>query len=148
MSIVRLNYAVDLRYGVLADIAAQILAGVPVDVTTAAVNVVWQGYANEVALRSLRHASRDVFVVNLTGPETTSVRRLASDLAAALDQPVSCSGEEAPTALLSDASHCHGLFGYPDVPLATLVRWQADWISSGLPVTNKPTKFAVRDGTF
>lgn len=148
VSVIRLNYAVDLRYGVIVDIAARILADEPVDVTTGAVNVVWQGYANEVALRTFNHASSDVFTVNLTGPETVSVRRLAADLAAALDRPVTYTGQEASTALLNDASRCHGLFGYPDVSLSTLVRWQAEWLKAGLPVSDKPTKFAVRDGKF
>ncbi|GAA3108105.1 nucleoside-diphosphate-sugar epimerase [Kribbella aluminosa] len=148
VSVLRLNYAVDLRYGVLADLATQIVAGAPVDVTTGAVNVVWQGYANEVALRSLGHASSDVFTLNVTGPELASVRRLAGDLASALGRPVSFTGQEAQTALLNDASRCHGLFGYPDVSLATLVDWQAEWVAAGLPMVDKPTKFAVRDGKF
>ncbi|MEZ7126695.1 NAD-dependent epimerase/dehydratase family protein [Nonomuraea sp. AD125B] len=149
VSILRLNYAVDLRYGVLADLAVTVAAGEPVDVTTGHVNVVWQGYANEVALRSLRHArAPEPFTINLTGPETASVRRTATRLAAALGTKASFAGGESGTALLSDASVCHGLFGYPDVPLDTLIGWQAGWLSRGLPLSGKPTKFAVRDGRF
>lgn len=145
---IRLNYAVDLRYGVLFDVAAPILAGEPVDLTTGHVNVVWQGYANEVALRALGHASAPATAINLTGPETASVRRLAEQLAAGLGRDVTFTGEPSPTALLNDATRCHQLFGYPQVPLRTLVDWQASWLAAGLPTSGKPTKFAVRDGKF
>lgn len=149
VSILRLNYAVDLRYGVLADIGQTVLAGDPVDVTTGHVNVVWQRYANEVALRSLSHATAtDAFVLNLTGPETASVRRVAHAFAERFGTEAAVTGTEAPTALLNDATRCHRLFGYPDVPIGVLVDWQADWLSRGLPTTGKPTKFAVRDGRF
>ncbi|WDZ83872.1 NAD-dependent epimerase/dehydratase family protein [Micromonospora cathayae] len=148
VAVLRLNYAVDLRYGVLADIGQAVLAGEPVDVTTGHVNVVWQGYANEVALRSLRHASPDVFVLNLTGPETASVRRIAARMGERLGRPVSYVGTEASTALLNDATRCHALFGYPDVPLGTLIDWQADSLAAGLPTSGKPTRFTVRDGRF
>ncbi|MFI9631022.1 NAD-dependent epimerase/dehydratase family protein [Streptomyces sp. NPDC052042] len=146
---IRLNYAVDLRYGVLADIAHRVQAGKPVDVTTGHANIVWQGYANEVALRSLLHATNEQpFTLNLTGPETASVRRIAHWFGQEFDQQPIIKGEEAPTALLSDASHCHALFGYPDTPLRTLIEWQADWLRRGLPLSGKPTKFQVRDGRF
>lgn len=146
---IRLNYAVDLRYGVLADIAYRVQAGEPVDVTTGHANVVWQGYANEVALRSLLHATDgEAFTLNLTGPETASVRRIAQWFGDEFDKAPVLAGQEAPTALLSDASRCHALFGYPDVALRTLVEWQADWLRRGLPLSGKPTKFQVRDGRF
>ena len=148
VALIRLNYAVDLRYGVLADIGQAVLSGAPVDLTTGYVNVVWQGYANEVALRSLGHASTEPFVLNLTGPETAAVRRIAARFGERLGRPVEYSGTEAPTALLNDATRCHRLFGYPDVPLGTLIDWQADWLAAGLPTSGKPTRFAVRDGRF
>ncbi|MGW4233108.1 NAD-dependent epimerase/dehydratase family protein [Streptomyces sp. NPDC004980] len=146
---IRLNYAVDLRYGVLADIAHRVQAGEPVDVTTGHANVVWQGYANEVALRSLLHATAGkAFTLNLTGPETASVRRIAQWFGEEFGKEPVLAGEVAPTALLSDASRCHALFGYPDVTLRTLVEWQADWLRRGLPLSGRPTKFQVRDGRF
>ncbi len=148
VAVLRLNYAVDLRYGVLADIGHAVLAGDPVDVTTGHVNVVWQGYANEVALRALGHARADVFTLNLTGPETAPVRRIAARMGERLGRPVGYTGEEASSALLNDATRCHALFGYPDVALGTLIDWQADWLAAGLPTSGKPTKFAVRDGRF
>ena len=148
VSIVRLNYAVDLRYGVLADIGAAVLAGEPVSVATGNVNVVWQGYANEVVLRSLGHASSEVFTVNLTGPETLSVAKIARRFAAVLGRDVELVDDPAPTALLNDASRSFELFGYPDVAANTLIEWQAEWLRAGLPTSGKPTKWAVRDGKF
>ncbi|MFF2025596.1 NAD-dependent epimerase/dehydratase family protein [Streptomyces sp. NPDC058171] len=149
VALIRLNYAVDLRYGVLADIAVRVRTGAAVDVRTSAVNVVWQGYANEVTLRSLLHATDgEAFTLNLTGPETAPVRRIADWFGAEFDTPAVYEGAESGTALLSDASRCHALFGYPDVPLRTLVGWQAEWLRRGLPLSGKPTKFQVRDGRF
>ncbi|GCD93461.1 hypothetical protein EHYA_01105 [Embleya hyalina] len=148
VALIRLNYAVDLRYGVLADIAAAVYAGEPVDVTTGQANVVWQGYANEVALRSLGHAAAVPFTINLTGPETASVRRLAALFGGEFGREAVMVGVESGSALLSDASRCHELFGYPDVPLRTLVAWQAEWIRRGHPLSGKATKFQVRDGKF
>jgi hypothetical protein len=148
VSVIRLNYAVDLRYGVLYDIASTILDGAPVDLTTGHVNVVWQGYANEVTLRAMNRASSDVFTLNLTGPEILSVERIARRLAAGLRREVTFSGEPSGTALLNDAGACFDLFGYPDVSAGTLIDWQAHWLNAGLPTSGKPTKWAVRDGKF
>lgn len=148
VSLVRLNYAVDLRYGVLYDIAAPILAGEPVDLTTGHVNIVWQGYANEVTLRSMAKANKDVFTLNLTGPEVLSVEKIATRLAEGLGKEVSFTGTAGGPCLLSDATKCFDLFGYPDVTAGQLVDWQADWLNRGLPTSGKPTKFAVRDGKF
>jgi nucleoside-diphosphate-sugar epimerase len=148
VGILRLNYAVEPRYGVVADVFSQVRDGIPVDVTTGYVNVVWQRYANEVALRSLLHASPDQFVLNLTGPEKLSVRELAAAAGKRLGVEPETKGTEAPTALLNDASRCHELFGPPDVGIETLLDWQADWISRGGVLWSKPTKFQVRDGRF
>lgn len=147
-ALIRLNYAVEPRYGVLVDIARMVHVGEPVDVTTGYANVVWQGYANEVVLRSLLHADVPPFVLNLTGPETVSVRAVAQQFARIFGTHVTFTGEEASTALLSNASRCHGLFGYPERPLAELIEITARWISDGLPLLDKPTKFHVRDGRF
>lgn len=147
-ALIRLNYAVEPRYGVLVDIGQAVRSGEPVDVTTGYANVVWQGYANEVILRSLLHADVPPFVLNLTGPETVSVRHVANQFAAAFGKDVEFTGTEAPTALLSNASRCHGLFGYPDVPLEEVIRMTADWITAEQPQLGKPTKFNVRDGKF
>ncbi|MFI7133746.1 NAD-dependent epimerase/dehydratase family protein [Nonomuraea sp. NPDC050153] len=148
MSLVRLNYAVELRYGVLVDLAQKVLAGEPVDLSTGQVNVVWQGYANEVTLRSLALASTPPYLLNVTGPELLSVRRIAQDLGAALGKEPVFTGEEAPTALLSNAGRCHRLFGYPELTPAELIEHTARWVTGGGPLLGKPTKFERRDGRF
>ncbi|MET9063667.1 NAD-dependent epimerase/dehydratase family protein [Streptosporangium sandarakinum] len=148
MSLIRLNYAVELRYGVLVDLAQRILAGEPVDLATGQVNVVWQGYANEVTLRSLALASTPPYVLNVTGPETISVRQAALALGAALGREPVFTGEEAPTALLSNAGRCHRLFGYPELTPAELIEHTARWVADGGPLLGKPTKFERRDGRF
>jgi hypothetical protein len=148
VAVIRLNYAVDLRYGVLADIGSAVYAGEPVSIATANVNVVWQGYANEVVLRSLTHASPDVFTINLTGPELLSVASIARRFGILLEREVTVVDDPQPTALLSDARHCIALFGYPSVSAEILIQWQAAWLRDGLPVTSKPTKWGVRDGKF
>ncbi|MFG6191102.1 NAD-dependent epimerase/dehydratase family protein [Nonomuraea sp. JJY05] len=148
LSLVRLNYAVELRYGVLVDLAQKVLAGEPVDLSTGQVNVVWQGYANEVTLRSLALASAPPYILNVTGPELLSVRQIALDLGAALGKEPVFTGEEAPTALLSNAGRCHRLFGYPELTPAELIEHTARWVAEGGPLLGKPTKFERRDGRF
>lgn len=148
VALIRLNYAVDLRYGVLADIGRAVHGGEPVDVTTGAMNAVWQGYANEVVLRALDKASPDAFVLNLTGPETLSVPQVAAMFAERFGVEWQRTGTPSDTAFISNASQCHALFGYPSVSIAQLIDWQAAWIEAGLPMLDKPTKFAVRDGGY
>lgn len=148
VTIIRLNYAVDLRYGVLADVARKVREGQPIDLTTGHVNVVWQGYANEVALRSLTLASSPATPLNLTGPEIASVRRIAQRFGELFGKEPIFEGEEAPTALLSDAGRCFRRFGYPQLSLHALIEAQANWIESGGVLWDKPTKFERRDGRF
>lgn len=148
LALIRLNYAVEMRYGVLVDLAGAIKAGREIDLTTGHANVVWQGYANEVTLRALLHTSTDPFVLNLTGPETVSIRDVALRMAQLLGRPARFTGAESPTSLLSNAQLCHGLFGYPDLPLATLIEHTVEWVDAGLPLLGKPTQFQRRDGRF
>lgn len=148
LALIRLNYAVEMRYGVLVDIARAVHAGDAVDLTMGHANVVWQGYANEVILRALHHTATPPFVLNLTGPELVSVRQVATAVAARLGREPVFTGTEAPTALLSNAQLCHRLFGYPDVPLAELIDLTADWVAGGQPLLGKPTGFQHRDGKF
>lgn len=148
MSLLRLNYAVEMRYGVLVDIGRAVMDGEPVDVTMGHVNVVWQGYANEVTLRSLLHTSNPPFVLNVTGPELVSVRQVAHAFGEAFGRSPRVVGSEAPTALLSNAQRCHTLFGYPQFPVGTLVDRTARWLADGLPLLGKPTHFEHRDGSF
>jgi dTDP-4-dehydrorhamnose reductase len=147
-AVFRLNYACELRYGVIADIAVKLAAGEPVDVTMPAVNVVWQGDVNAWALRSLSLAGVPPHVLNATGPETVPVRRLALLLAERMGVEPAFSGAEAPDALLNDASECHERFGYPTVPLRRLVGWVADWVGGGGRQLGKATKFQQREGRF
>jgi nucleoside-diphosphate-sugar epimerase len=148
VAIFRLNYAIDLRYGVLYDIAAQVHAGQPVDVTMGNVNVIWQGDANSIALRSLTVASSPPEVLNVTGPETVSTRWLVGEFAKRFGVEPKVTGEEAPTALLSNASKSLSRFGNPSVSIGTMIDWVASWIEAGGPALNKPTHFQEREGNF
>jgi nucleoside-diphosphate-sugar epimerase len=148
VSILRLNYACELRYGVLVDLARQVLAGEPIDVTMGAVNVIWQGDANAIALASLAHAASPPFVINIAGPETLRVRELCEELGRLLGKTPAFTGVESADALLSNAGLSHGLFGPPRVGIPLLLQWIADWVKSGGLLLDKPTKFQVRDGKF
>lgn len=148
VAIYRLNYAVDLRYGVLSDIAHRVLDGQSVSVGTPCFNCIWQGDANEAALRCLLHADRDVFRLNVTGPETVSVRRTAEKLGGLLGRAPLFTGEESESAYLNSAGKLASLFGYPSVPLETLIEWQAEWILDGGRELGKPTHFEERKGSY
>jgi dTDP-4-dehydrorhamnose reductase len=147
-SIIRLNYAVEPRYGVLCDIAQRILEGKSVDLAVGYVNIVGQRYANEVVLRSLLLADSPPPVINVTGPEIVSVRDAALRLGVLLKKDVTFTGQEGELALLSNASHCHALFGYPELAVNRLIEMQAEWLLSGGRVLGKPTKFERQDGRF
>ena len=148
VTLLRLNYAVDLRYGVLPDIGSKVFEGRSVDVTTGAVNVIWQGDANSVALRSLALAQTPPLVLNLTGPETLSVRSVAERFGELFGKPPLLEGHEAPTALLSNAARCHRLLGLPMVTANQMIEWSAEWIRMGGANLGKPTHFEARDGKF
>ena len=148
MAILRLNYAIDLRYGILLDIAEKVYTEQSISLEMGTVNVIWQGDANAAALRVFAHCQSPPLILNVTGPETVSVRYLASRFGALFNKPPRFEGEEAETALLSNASRCHRLFGYPRVSLEQMIEWTAEWVRIGGTTLRKPTHFEVRDGKF
>lgn len=147
-AIYRLNYAVELRYGILLDVAQRVWAGMPVDLTMGNVNVIWQRDANEAALRCLAAAGTPPEIFNITGPETVSIRRVAQRLGQLLEREPVFQGEEAPTALLNNAAKAHSRFGYPTVSVDTVLQWVANWVKIEAPTLNKPTHYETRDGKF
>jgi len=148
VALLRLNYAIDLRYGVLADIARAVFEGRPVDVTMGRVNVIWQGDANSACLRALQHCQSPPLVLNLTGAEALSVRWIAAEFAKRFGVKPVYTGEEAATALLSNSSRAIALFGEPSVGVEQMMDWTAQWIRSGGSSLDKPTHFQTRDGSF
>ena len=146
--IYRLNAAVDIRYGVFYDIAKNILDGKPVSVTNPGFNCIWQGSANEIAIRSLLHCESPARILNVTGPEFVSVRYAAKRLSAHLGREVTFVGNEENDAYISNAGKSFELFGYPTVSVETMLRWQAEYILAGCRTLNKPTHFEERKGSF
>lgn len=144
----RLNYAIDLRYGILLEIATAVKEGRPIDLNMGMVNVIWQGDANEMAIRSLLHCGSPAVTLNVTGPETVSVRWLAERFGEALGTAPAFTGAEGETALLSNASASHRLLGYPSVSLRQMIEWTADWVLAGGETLGKPTHFQEREGAF
>ncbi|GJG87114.1 epimerase [Gemmatimonadetes bacterium T265] len=148
LALVRLSYAVDLRYGVLVDLAQRVRTGEPVDVRTGWVNVIWQGDANAQALECFAVAATPAFPVNVTGPEPLAVADLARRYGRMFGRAPHLVGTTAADALLSDTTRATRLFGAPSVPTARLIDWVGEWLNSGGPTLGKPTKFEVRDGRY
>lgn len=146
--ILRLNYAVEPRYGVLLDIATKVYRGEPVPIEMGYVNVIWQGDANSVCLRSLGLCKSPAEILNVAGKETLSVRSLAEKFAQRFGCQAHFEGKESDTALLSNASRCHQLFRVPRVSVDELLDLIARWVKKGGPTLGKPTKFEVRNGKF
>ncbi len=146
--IFRLNYAVDLRYGTLVDIARRVFDGGSIDLTVGFFNAIWQGDANSYALRSLEHVSSPPTILNVTGPERIGVRETAQWFGARFGRPPRFVNSEGPVALLSDSSRCRARLGEPSVPLSVLQHWVAHWVQAGRHSLNKPTHFEVTDGRF
>ncbi|MDR2271791.1 MAG: NAD-dependent epimerase/dehydratase family protein [Sphingobacterium sp.] len=146
--IYRLNYAVDFRYGVLVEIAKAVKAQLPIDLTTENVNVIWQGDANEIALRSLLHCQTPAKILNVTGPEILSIRWIAERFAEHFQTSPIYINAPAGTALLNNASECHRLFGYPRTTIREAIDITAHWLMSGGELWNKDTHFQERKGKF
>ncbi|UCF96381.1 MAG: NAD-dependent epimerase/dehydratase family protein [Spirochaetaceae bacterium] len=146
--LIRLNYANELRYGVLVDLAQKVVTGQAIDLAMDHVNVIWQGDANNYIARSLSVASSPAAVLNVAGAETLEVRWLAEQIGRLAGKKVSFTGSPQPTALLSDSSRCLDLFGPPAVPLDWMLSQVVDWVRGGGKTLKKPTKFQVRDGKF
>ena len=144
----RLNFAVDLRYGVLFDVADKILKGEPISLSTPCYNFIWQGSANEIAIRGLLHATSPATIMNVTGPETVSVKKVALELSKYLGKEPIFENEPGTDAYLNDASLAMETFGYPAVSAKTLIRWQAEWLLSGGRTLGKPTHFEERKGSY
>ena len=148
VTIIRLNYAIDLRYGVLADIGMRVWRNEPVPLAMGHVNVIWQGDASRIAIESLPHAATPPFVLNVTGSETLSVREIANAFGTELGRSPRFKGSERRDALLSNTDRMRSLFAAPEVDVATMIRWIADWIQGDGAMLGKPTHFEERAGKF
>jgi nucleoside-diphosphate-sugar epimerase len=148
VAIIRLNYAVELRYGVLVDIARKVWAGEPVDVSNSWFNCIWQGDACDMILRALPLAASPPTVWNLTSSAMLSVHTVANQYSELLGRPAKFIGEESDTAFLSNPSKLFAELGSPPTPLDMVIRWTAEWVRRGGRLLNKPTRFEVRDGRY
>lgn len=148
MLIYRLNYAVDFRYGVLVEVAKSVMSGKTIDLRTENVNVIWQGDANEIAIRSLLHCESPAKILNVTGPEILSIKWAAQQFGVLFGKEPVFSHESTGTALLNNASACHRLFGYPQVTVRQIIELTAAWLQQGGESLNKPTHFQERAGKF
>ena len=146
--LLRLNYATELRYGVLVDVARRVFKEEPIDLTMGHLNAIWQGDANAMALQAFALTASPPRVLNIAGPELLSVRRLAEQFGRLLGKNVVFRGSESAEAFLSNAQAAHRLFGYPRVSAAQMIEWIAAWVQTGGENLGKPTHFEVRDGSY
>jgi nucleoside-diphosphate-sugar epimerase len=148
VTLLRLNYAIDLRYGVLLDIGLEVFAGRPIDLHMGFVNIIWQGDANSICLRAFAHCDAPPLVVNVTGPETLAVASIAREFGKRFGREPSFAGEPSDVALISNANKARRIFGDAIISAAEMIDWTAEWIASGGPTLQKPTHFQVSDGRF
>jgi nucleoside-diphosphate-sugar epimerase len=148
VTLIRLNYANEPRYGIIVDLTFKILNDEPIDLTMGTVNLIWQRDANDYIIRSISLAKSPPAVLNVTGPETISIRRLAEQIGETLSKKPKFISKEAPSALLSNASYCHSTFGPPQTTLEQMVSMITEWVTAGKKTLNKPTKYEIRNGKF
>jgi len=147
-ALLRLNYAMEMRYGVLVDVARDVFEGRAVDLSMAKVNVIWQADANAMALTSLAHATAPARVINIAGPEILRVRDVAEQFGRLMDKPVQFTGEEGTVAFLNNGHAGHALLGNVSVDADRMIRWAAEWVARGGESLSRPTHFQVQDGKF
>jgi nucleoside-diphosphate-sugar epimerase len=148
VALIRLNYAVEPRYGVLVDIATKVKNNQPVDLTMGYFNIIWQGDANNMVLCSLEHVASPATILNITGGETLRVRDVALEFGKLFNKKVQFTGSEAETALLSNAEQAFSLYGKPQVSVEQIIEWTARWMEEDKKLLGKPTHFEVRDGKY
>jgi nucleoside-diphosphate-sugar epimerase len=146
--LVRLNYAIDMRYGVLHDVARKVMQGETIDLSMGHVNVIWQGDANSIALRCLARCTRPTTPINVTSPETIAIRWLAEEFGRRFGRTPHFAGSESPTGWINNAARMVDAFGAPTVPVARMIDWTADWLQRGGRSLDKPTHYEVRDGQY
>lgn len=148
LALVRLNYACEMRYGVLADVARRVWSGQPINVTMGHFNALWQGDAGAMSLACLAHAGETPLILNVAGPELLSVRHVAEQFGAMLGRSPLIEGHEASEAILSNSQRCVRLMGYPRVGVNQMMEWIADWVRGGGGDFGKPTHYENRSGTY
>lgn len=148
VALIRLNYSVEFRYGLLVDLAQKVQAGTPIDLTTGYVNVIWQSDAVAHSIQALDIAASPAVPVNVTGPETLRVRDVAQQFGVAFGVPVTLTGSEAETAWLNNAAYSHRIFGRPGTSVDQMIAWITEWLRGGGETWGKPTGFEKRDGRF
>lgn len=148
VTLIRLNYANEPRYGIIVDLTLKILNDEPIDLTMGAVNLIWQRDANDYIIRAITLAKSPPAILNVTGADTIPIRQLAGQIAGMLEREPKFVSQEAQSALLSDASYCFRKFGYPQTTLEQMVSIIVKWVASGKKMLNKPTKYDIRNGKF
>jgi nucleoside-diphosphate-sugar epimerase len=148
IAMIRLNYACEMRYGVIYDLAQQVHKGVPINLAMGAFNAIWQADANDMALRALEHASSPPLLLNVAGPELLSCRRVCEEIARHVNKSVTFEGTESNDALLTNGQLGHELYGYPRVSARRMIAWTSDWVARGGAGLGKPTHFETRDGKY
>ncbi|MBW8042520.1 MAG: NAD(P)-dependent oxidoreductase [Planctomycetes bacterium] len=148
VTLVRLNYANEPRYGIIVDLTLKILNDKPIDLTMGTVNLIWQRDANDYIIQAISLAKSPPAILNVAGPNAVPIRQLAKLIGKELNKEPKLISQEAQTALLSNASYCFSVFDKPKTTLEEMVSVIVKWVASGKKILNKPTKYDIRDGKF